>query len=55
MESDAKVANLARDYRHKLGQWGTFDDPVFDVVENVWYKLTEDGAKVPYEEAGTFF
>lgn len=55
MESLADVANLAREYRHKLSQWGTFDDPVFDVAQNRWYKLTVEGTKVAVEEVNTFF
>jgi len=47
MESDANIANLARDYGHKLGNWDGFDTPVFDKPMERWFIITDDGRKVP--------
>ena len=45
MESDAKVAQEARDFGWKLGQWGDFDSPVFDKVQQTWFALDAKGNK----------
>ena len=46
MESDAAVANQARDFGHKLQSWNEFSDPVFDQFDLSWWILTEDGSKI---------
>jgi hypothetical protein len=47
MESDAKVAEEARDLGHKLGQWQGFDNPVFDSITKEWFVLDKAGNKTP--------
>jgi hypothetical protein len=49
MESDPKLAGLARAWGHKLAQWEDFDKAVFDGVEFRWYVLTSSGEKVDVE------
>lgn len=46
MESDAAVASEARDKGWKLGQWDSFDSPVYDQVQGQWFALSEDGQKI---------
>lgn len=45
MESDAKAANLARDWGHKLGSWDDFSMPVFDYPTRTWWQLDQVGGK----------
>lgn len=47
MESDAGVANLARDLGHKLSKFLAPSEPVFDNFEKRWYFLDTKGGKVP--------
>ena len=45
MESDAESAGLARVLGWKLGQWQSYDFPVWSNWENRWFVLTEDGQR----------
>ena len=52
MESQPIVANLARDYGHKLASWDDFNTPVFDTTNRTWYVLTETGEKKESDPPG---
>ena len=45
MESDAGVANLARDLGHKLSKFLSSDEPCFDNHAKRWYFLDRKGNK----------
>lgn len=45
MESDANVAQQARDLGHKLNSWSDFSTPMFDRFSMNWYELDEQGGK----------
>ena len=45
MESDASVANEARDLGHKLSKFASPTAPVFDNWAKRWYFLDEKGNK----------
>lgn len=45
MESDASVANQARDLGHKLSKFASPTAPVFDNWAKRWYFLDEKGNK----------
>jgi hypothetical protein len=45
MESDAEVANRARDLGHKLSKFASPTAPVFDNFTGRWYVLDEKGGK----------
>ena len=45
MESDATVAQQARDFGHKLNSWSDFSTPMFDRSSMNWYELDEQGGK----------
>jgi hypothetical protein len=45
MESDADVAQQARDWGHKLRSWQDTFNPVFDFPSGRWYRLTPDGGR----------
>ena len=45
MESDANVANQARDLGHKLSKFASPSAPLFDIVTRAWYVLDEKGNK----------
>ena len=45
MESDAAVAEWARDLGHKLSKFASPAAPVFDVFAKKWYNLDEKGNK----------
>jgi hypothetical protein len=45
MESDASVANQARDLGHKLSKFASPTAPVFDNWGKRWYFLDEKGNK----------
>lgn len=47
MESDAVVAQDARDNGWKLGQWDGFDTPVYDKMQGTWFLLDDKGNKFP--------
>ena len=49
MESDAAVANLARDLGHKLSKFLSPSEPVFDNYAKRWYYLDTKGNKTPTE------
>ena len=49
MESNAKVAALARDYGHKLSRYQSPTAPCFDVWSRKWYVLDEKGSKFETE------
>ena len=49
MESDANVANQARDLGHKLSKFLAPSEPVFDNFSKRWYFLDTKGGKVPTE------
>lgn len=49
MESDANIANEAKDMGWKLGQWQDFSQPVFDRVAMTWWRLDERGGKEQVE------
>lgn len=49
MESNANVANEAKDMGWKLGSWDSFDSPVFDRVAMTWWRLDERGNKEQVE------
>lgn len=49
MESDPDTAAEARNMGHKLESWRDFSDPVFDLPNLTWYKLSEDGDRVKTE------
>lgn len=46
MESDPKVAKLARERGHKLSRYTGYDTPILDVPQGIWFILTNDGGKV---------
>lgn len=45
MESDANVANQARDNGHKLSKFLAPSEPCFDIVFGKWYYLDTKGEK----------
>jgi hypothetical protein len=45
MESDADVANQAREYGHKLRSWDDFSTPLLDTITGTWYLVDEKGNK----------
>lgn len=45
MESDSKVAWKALEYRHKIRQGDSFDEPVFDAHLQMWFVLDNEGRK----------
>lgn len=45
MESDAVVANQARDLGHKLSKWISPSEPVYDQTLHKWYHLDTKGGK----------
>lgn len=49
MESDANVANQARDLGHKLSKFLAPSEPVFDNFSKRWYYLDTKGGKVQTE------
>lgn len=49
MESDASVANQARDLGHKLSKFLSPSEPVFDNFSKRWYYLDTKGGKVQTE------
>ena len=49
MESDALVANEARDLGHKLSKFASPTAPVFDNWAKRWYVLDEKGNKYETE------
>ena len=49
MESDASVANEARDLGHKLSKFASPTAPVFDNWAKRWYCLDEKGNKYETE------
>lgn len=49
MESDAAVANEARDLGHKLSKYQSPTQPVFDNWGKAWYLLDEKGNKAVTE------
>ena len=49
MESDASVANEARDLGHKLSKFSSPTAPVFDNWAKRWYVLDEKGNKYETE------
>ena len=49
MESDAAVANQARDLGHKLSKFASPTAPVFDNWAKRWYVLDEKGNKYETE------
>jgi hypothetical protein len=46
MESNSKVAELARERGHKLSRYAGYDTPILDVTQGIWFILTNDGRKV---------
>lgn len=46
MESDAAVAQEARELGWKLGNWDGFDTPYYDKSVGKWYLLTQDCRKI---------
>lgn len=51
MESDSFWAARAREQGHKLLSWQSpADEPCFDVVSGVWFRLSVDGTKTDLEE-----
>jgi len=46
MESNAIIANEARDYGHKLSKFITEGRPVFDKPLRTWFYLDSEGGKV---------
>lgn len=46
MESDAVVAQDAKEWGHKLASWESFKEPVFDRCNGIWYELQDDGTKI---------
>lgn len=52
MESNAAVAAEARDMGWKLGAWDAYDHPYFDKNTMSWWRLTEDGHKLPSDPPG---
>lgn len=48
MESQADVAEEAREWGHKLDSWQDFSDPVYDRCDGEWYELFDDGTKKKY-------
>jgi hypothetical protein len=49
MESDAAVANQARDLGHKLSKFASPSAAVFDNVQKKWFYLDEKGNKFETE------
>lgn len=49
MESDADVANQARENGHKLSKFASPSAPVFDNVLKKWFYLDEKGNKTVTE------
>jgi hypothetical protein len=45
MESDAAVANQARDLGHKLSKFASPSAPVFDNVLKKWFDVDDKGGK----------
>ena len=45
MESDAAVAERARQHGHKLWSWQGFETPVWDEWMGLWYVLDEAGGR----------
>lgn len=45
MESDANIAQQAREFGHKLGQWDGFEHPVYDQITSTWFELLQTGTK----------
>jgi len=45
MEADARVAQQARDWGHKLRSWQDTWNPVYDFGDGRWYRLEQDGTK----------
>lgn len=45
MESNAVVAEQAREYGHKLTSWQPFENPIFDATTYTWWQLNTDGTK----------
>lgn len=49
MESDADIANQARDLGHKLSKFASPSAPVFDNFRKRWFYLDEKGNKFETE------
>jgi hypothetical protein len=49
MESDANIANQARDLGHKLSKFASPSAPVFDFYQKKWFYLDEKGNKFETE------
>lgn len=45
MESDADIAQQARKFGHKLGQWDGFEHPAYDQITDIWFELSQAGTK----------
>lgn len=50
MESNSKVANLARHFGHKLRDWQDFSTPAYNSARGMWYILGENGKKYDHFE-----
>lgn len=55
MESNAEIAQEAREFGWKLGQWDDFAHPVFDKVQQKWFYLTKEGTKNETGEEPSLF
>ena len=55
MEANADIASEAREKGWKLGQWDSFDKPVFDNVLGKWFALTKEGSKHETGESESLF
>jgi hypothetical protein len=52
MESDAKTAQEAIEFGHKLKSWQGFSTPVYDALQGVWMVLDAKGNKQETGEPG---
>lgn len=55
MESDALVADEAREAGHKLGKFSSPNASVFDKKDRRWYRLDEKGNKHETEQPTNLF
>ena len=55
MESDAKVAEEARQLGHKISKFIDPSVPVFDKAMQAWFYLDKEGGKVKTEPPEQFF
>lgn len=52
MESDARTAQEATEFGHKLKSWEDFSTPVYDRLQGVWWVLDAKGNKQETSEPG---